>query len=775
MTDADSFQFPPDYAFGQLQRVLQTAAAASSGKARSAATKRAKQWRSVLTGMADGTLHIGARTPVKNTPSWVTLDVLHGGFATGGRTAGGDLHKWEQDLADELSIKRQVRRSLNNHFVSDAGIQTLLAALDEQRLAIDVAEEAALVVFALLVDDGKDRAASALLEELSGFWGDLRFYPRILDVPQQEPPAGTVFLQSAGASAELLESKTTPLPVLKEREALQVWAPLYDRLVELWADAVDGECPTLLVKDGVRTVTGGDVVLPTDEAWQRRKAAWLRSYEEAVAEHTLCTKHRSTKSNFKRLVDVLRMSEPRPSDLRRVRHALAGTTLRRGSPRSDSRREARRAERERANRPLHVDIAKAIALRLRSLPQGGGVVDISPLLAPVSVGGSREWSVPSSVESVVARSKQATPKELLDDGFIKSAEVLAKLLPQMTANARAAGLSTSRSRSVLRLTYRAFRRRRSLLLLWLQNQVQMDELPWVKALRAYAAPGAGAQAALSTLKEVSLLALTSFPGTLLPNPLVRELSSLSRQANAELPFVEEVAADIFMGTFTVKWEKAARLASEHLEESLYSRYYRLPSSHRWVGKTADRWGKSTSTTFSKMCEVRSKEAKATEATSYGVAANGVVLEQSQILTTHNLAQLVFGLDLVDDLVLSATELATKALVMSFQMFDGLGDDFRDRLRTVKNAAYAFRQGVFFMSLVDEGTQRATLADVARQRGELSWKAVAATENVWKGLRLVQSGHAFDADGLVQAEGVLGQRFLGWTVGPHPVLQQLPRT
>jgi hypothetical protein len=48
------------------------------------------------------------------------------------------------------------------------------------------------------------------------------------------------------------------------------------------------------------------------------------------------------------------------------------------------------------------------------------------------------------------------------------------------------------------------------------------------------------------------------------------------------PLVEEVAADIFMGTFTEKWARAAAVASNSLDGTLYARYYDLPGSHAWV-------------------------------------------------------------------------------------------------------------------------------------------------------------------------------------------------
>ncbi len=59
------------------------------------------------------------------------------------------------------------------------------------------------------------------------------------------------------------------------------------------------------------------------------------------------------------------------------------------------------------------------------------------------------------------------------------------------------------------------------------------------------------------------------------------MSALATQAGVSVPLVEEVAADIFMGTFTDKWfmgtftdkwRQAAAVASRTLAGTLYARY-----------------------------------------------------------------------------------------------------------------------------------------------------------------------------------------------------------
>jgi hypothetical protein len=76
---------------------------------------RVERWRRVIAGMLGGTLDIGSRTPVAATPAWVTLEVAHGGFATGGFAAGGPLLDHETAMLDALGavIGETQRATLN--------------------------------------------------------------------------------------------------------------------------------------------------------------------------------------------------------------------------------------------------------------------------------------------------------------------------------------------------------------------------------------------------------------------------------------------------------------------------------------------------------------------------------------------------------------------------------------------------------------------------------------------------------------------------------------
>src|SRR3954454_2300698 len=73
----------PSYAVERLWAGLQTAATSGDEATRARAAAKVDRWRAVLDGMTSGELTVGSRTPVADTPSWVTLEVVTGGFATG--------------------------------------------------------------------------------------------------------------------------------------------------------------------------------------------------------------------------------------------------------------------------------------------------------------------------------------------------------------------------------------------------------------------------------------------------------------------------------------------------------------------------------------------------------------------------------------------------------------------------------------------------------------------------------------------------------------------
>lgn len=812
-----------DYPAGQLARAFVTALTHEDRKTRRRADERAERWQRVLRGMADGTLTIGSRAPVAGLPAWVTPEVVRGGFATGTPAAGGPLADFEVAAARRAGIAPD-RQALFLHHLTDAGLAELTARLDDGRYEIAVPEEAALLTVAYLIRVGDRAAALALLDEIGAYAGLLRFTPRPGSTAPPDP--SVAHRLTVGEVRHQIAARPPNRAVDAMREALLVWNPFADELLEHW----------------LRTVAGGRVGAVLDDGWYERGRELLARYERLAAEHRHCGKHRDPKENpailLAALADAVRagrgaVARPdapagcggmpssgslaehagfvrtpaSPTDgtarpestahsgdvvvpgltARRyglLRHAVESMVRRRGRPGSAEHTALRDRQAADAARPTRRSVAMLVAARLAELPQRSGTPDIEPLLRPVTeaeslrIGGAvapvpAGTPVPEPVHRAVQRVLQAPIDTLIERGVVPSAEVLAELVPQIVAATTAAAYPDDALRRLMAAGYRAFRDRRSLLLVNLEHQVQLGELPWVRAVESRRrVDDIGRETARSVLVRLSELALHGFPGTILPNPLLQELKRLAEDAGMNVPFVEELAADIFQGTFSGKYLRAAQLADELLgDESLYARYYGI--DYRAVRAIDDvragRFAARTSGGFAELCRRRAGSA----ADRPTVAAKGMVIEQAQILTTHNLAVLVGRIGAAPPAASAAGAegavtgwgaLAERAFGTVCRLVGRIGADERP-LAAVKDAAYAWRQTLFFLSLCGAAEQRAWADRADDEVGRLPAHVARRLAPVLFGLRHVIDGGSLD-DGVAP-------RFTGWIAGRHWMLSTPP--
>lgn len=770
----------PAYVLGQLARALTTSEAHPDADTRARAERKVEAWARVFQGILSGALQVGSRVPVAGAPAWATLEVVTGGFATGGLLAGGPLQPHERELLARLPAvpAGAERAALNSYFLSDDGLAELRRMLASGCYRIDVPEEGALLVVAWLVERGRAAEARALLDEIGPHFAQLRFYP----VPDDRP------LPTAGAFAHLQDVRTTraqlqavrPNPrVERQKEAVCVWRPLYDRIVALFAETVDGPLPILQSEEGGKyRVAGGWPCQHFPEDWAERARALADDYRRLRAEHQLCKGPDSRKAGFATLRGYLARCAADPKgltgrDVGRVRAILAGVVSRRGAPGSDRARElAALGARQVAAPGRHV-LARVLVERLAPLRGDAGLPALDDALAPISADEAQRFAVPAGVpvpEALarkVRRALDAPLSVLVELGIVPSAEALARVVPQITAQVRAAGVTDPDLRRLYAAVYAAFRRRRSLLLLNLQSQVKLEELPWVRAVNAFRADGTDTRRrARVVLEELVTAAVTGFPQQILPNKLLQEVRVLVTGAGLDVPVVDEVAADIFMGTFSEKFLRAAQIAAARLEGTLYERYYGAPFARvRAISDVkASRYGTPTSEAFAALCV---ELAGPPPARANFVARNGTIIEQEQILTTHNLAPL-FG-------ALGPAVLGPNPVALAQRCFDWIGRRLRQttgpwksRLRAVKNAAYAWRQMVFFLSVAPAGTTDAFLARAhewsAQQPGALRARLAPALA----GLSRAARGLPVEAPVSV-AEPYGARRFLGWTTGTHWLL------
>ena len=764
----------PGYVIDQLDRALRSTGATAS--------RRVTQWRHVLAGMLDGTLRHGTRTPVADAPPWVTLEVAHGGFATGRFQAAGPLLPHEVETLSRVDRPSGVteRAALNAFFLSDTGRAELRDRLRTGRYRIDVPEEAALPVTTWLIDQGENERAEQLLETISPFFDRLRFYPH----PAQRPaPSGAgVYVQPASTVIAALRSKRPNAAVQTMKEAIQVWTPLYDQAVELFLETVEGDTPRIstdengeLVRraDGNPIVEGGWPCRRYPDGWTERARALLDEFERQRRNHQLSAKPEKPKENFARLRGYLARAADDPGalvgrDVGMIRKIIASYVTKHGAPGSAKLSETRSMQARIAAQPSYHRLAQMLADRIAAYESDEGVPDIDVRIARLEQEGDAGISLPPSLTAKALRCLEAPIETLVARGIVTSSESVALLLPHLTAQLRAGGIDQVEVRRLYECVYSAFRRRRSLLLLDLESQVRLDELPWISAL----APWIGydeesRRAAREAMRQATRLVIESFPQTILPNRLVRELRALASASGERIPLVDELAADIFMDTFSEVYLRAAQAAAPVIGGTLYHRYFGLPLDRVLAldDIRSDRWGTTESPGFAALCE---ELAGVEHRAEWSPARNGAIIEQAQILTTHNLAPLLSRLELLGELRDAFPELARRSFAWICERQQNVRGAWRAEMQTAKNSAYAWRQMIFYLSLasdreVAEFLEWANL-HLARQREDFRGRFQPALA----GLFAVFEGRTFDSSGLDSASG--GRRLLGWTLERHWLLQ-----
>lgn len=701
--DAPSPAVNVGYAATELQRALDAFARGDSSG------DRVRRWLDATSGLLSGAITAGARQPVARYPAWVTLEVTTGGFATGRALAAGPLRAHEEALLSKLGHAgvEAPRLALNRYFLSDAGLALLNEAIESRRFSMEVAEESALPIVAWLVKQGHAEAAERLVTEIAPFAHELRFYPSLTETCL--PDDGRVHLESVGEVAQRLSRIGPNARVQAQTEAIEVWAPLYDDLVSLFLETVDGEAP-VAAKDengawqrggqGQFVVHGGWPLRREPTEWKTRAGQLLASIQQARAKHTLSGKATRSNETFAFLVSALERAVDAPDrmtgrEVGRIRLVLARYVAKRGTPGSQSARAFREHQRSEVAGKPHHQLAAELALRLADLPANGGLDDVDAVLRPA--GSKYSPRAKRSMERRLLRCVSDSPLGLIQRGVVSSAEVLARLIPQRTGHLRAASLGDGALRVLYAATYRAFRRRRSLLLLNLQKQIQIEELPWIAAIEAFRAVDAtSAQAASQALNEFASIAIEGFPQTMLPNKLLQEFSALALEAGESLPLTEELAADIFMGRFSPKFTEAVHIAGQQLRGSLYACYYRLD----WedilsrIPKEGEQAESRAPDPLAVLCAERAGETLGT----WRPASNGRILEEQLIITSHNLALLFGRPDIRRHFSGRTHELAQACFEWVLNHLQLPTADWRTELQRIKNAAYAWRQMVFFLSL-----------------------------------------------------------------------------
>lgn len=683
---------------------------------------KASKWRDVLAGLKLGELRIGTRTPVMGMPVWATPEVIRGGYASGRYAAGGDLLAHETELAQELSFSEsdasRLKSHLNSWYLSDEGLLRLKAMAQSGCFDAKTPEETALLTIALLIDNSP-ADVETILAQISPFFDRLRFYP----VPTDTPRGDGVHVRTVGHLRSALKRKKPAQSILVQNAILTIWIPLYDRLVDL-----------------VNARSGAD--------WDARADVWLEDY--AVAQNKpMSKKWRRPEGRFQRCVHVLearRKSKPWANDdAQYITMVIKHRALKYGKGRD--RDAYRTAQSQQIVTVLHDKMAAVLLDRIKECSLSDGIEEIAPFLAPISrdeahKGAAAGAIVGKSFARKINSVRSAPIVELVEGGQIKSPETLAAVLPQITSYLHARGFKDPLEHTVFASLYRAFSERRSLLLLNLSSQVRLEELPWAAALSKRKNNTLDDTAlAGETLRELTALSLTHFPHVQFPNTLVEEMAQLADTADLKLPLTREIAADIFMGAFSGSFEKAAEIAIKRYSNTLYGRYYDLP----------------TSIAPGQLASLCYKRAGISKSGNWSVARNGMVIEQQLILTSHNLATLFERLDDLSEL--NFARMSTRCFEWICTRQQTPVSDWRAKLQMVKNTAYAWRQMIAFMAELDPADQTACFCHMQEVFSQQSDPFKTRFAPAVTGLRNAIYGTTPTASN--------SQVFLGWSDVKHP--------
>lgn len=358
------------YAWGQLMRARQTADEHADAEVRARAQEAIAKWEQVIAGMQAGTIDVGSRAPTR-APAWVTLEVVTGGFATGGYSAGGAVHDHERALAATLGVPA-TRVALNLHFLTSP---ETLEWLESGRYRIDVPEEGALLVVAWLRRRGELDRADAVVAQIAPWFETLRFYP----VPAEHPVEmkETVRLQDAAATLKGLDVDRRQRRFETMREALVVWKPLWERAIALFAETVDGPLPQLNGSE----VIGGRPGATFPPGWQARVEVLVA--DRARGGEATTARARAADGLIACLARCAK--DPRSvtrAECHEIRRTIARHVAAHGLPGTPGHDARVAAEVRAVAAPLHADLRRVLVQRLRALPPEGGV-DLEAALAPV--------------------------------------------------------------------------------------------------------------------------------------------------------------------------------------------------------------------------------------------------------------------------------------------------------------------------------------------------------------------------------------------------------
>ena len=256
-------------------------------------------------------------------------------------------------------------------------------------------------------------------------------------------------------------------------ETVLVWNPLYDKVVQLFVETIDGELPSLQTGPGGKPLIspeGGHGRYHVDGGWpcQRYTAAWREEAQEVLAQyHRQRVEHQFSnkplRGNFSRLRNYLQacVEDPRRlsgADVGMVRLILAGIATKRGLPESRLSKDTRGAQErylmllrrkleaksegiEKA-RSVHQGMSQLLISRLQNFKGTAGLDDPDSVLGPVTPEEASKFglesgqTIPRRFGAIVRLSRTVPLTEVVNRGFVPSQAILVRMVRQLVPSIR---------------------------------------------------------------------------------------------------------------------------------------------------------------------------------------------------------------------------------------------------------------------------------------------------------------------------------------------------
>lgn len=500
--------------------------------------------------------------------------------------AGGPLRSPERALCEELGFDVQVEPRLHlNCWYLSAGIPKLREMLDTGLFALGQPEECITLVIAWLLEQGRDDAATSMLDTITPFLSHLRFYPFPSDDPSS--PRFPHCVRNVAETREVLEAIPQSQRTNALRASIRVWLPLFDRIVSLFAETRDAQ---------------GQPCQHWPQGWRERAAETA----EAVRGAGLMPHRR----HFLYLFRILEIAADDPARLTgrhvaRVRLILGDIERKRGLP-GDARHEALRSrQRAEASRPSQHDLALVVAKRLESAPPLGALSELEPCVRPVTEEEAAAFGItPGSpisalVRGELERSLDAPLEELAARGVFREPGDLACVMGPMRATVQGEQFDDPRLRRVFAKLLHA-EHVVSPGALW-----SFEKLPWFQMLAPLAKEDSRAALRAFFTQLVDAIVQTfphnpipqgtshevysggyfdmlgyvaALPDATLPAPAPPPPSRWAFWQRASspptrIPLVQRITEHDLCGTFSAGRLHAAKLAGAMLADTPYARYY----------------------------------------------------------------------------------------------------------------------------------------------------------------------------------------------------------